>query len=110
MSLIPGRVFVGSVQRLTLNLQTAAGVDTDPTTLTFTLQGPNGVETTYTYGTDVELVKSSAGDYYVDVTPTNGGRWFYRWLATGTAGGAREGSFVVQASPFVDYTERAYGR
>jgi hypothetical protein len=99
------------VQRLSINLQSDAGNDTDPTTLTFTLLDPGGTETTYTYGTDAEIVKTSTGDYYIDVTPTQGGRWYYRWVSTGTAAGAKEGNFTVQASPFIDYAEpRAYGR
>lgn len=111
MTIIPGRIYSGSVQRLSINLQSDAGDDTDPAGLTFTLQSPVGTNTVYTYGTDAEIVKTSTGDYYIDVTPTQGGRWFYRWVATGTAGGAKEGSFIVQASPFIDYAEpRAYGR
>lgn len=107
----PGKVYPGSVQRLTINLQSTAGVDTDPTALTFKLMDPMGTETTYTYGTDAQIVKTSTGDYYVDVVPDRGGRWFYRWVSTGSAAGAQEGNFIVQASPFIDYVEpRAYGR
>lgn len=98
----PGKIYVGSVQRLSINLQTTASVDTDPTTLTFKLLSPSGVTTTYVYGTDAQVVKTSTGDYYVDVIPDVAGRWHYRWVSTGTAAGAQEGNFVVMSSQFVN--------
>lgn len=110
MALSPGRIYVESTVRIPVNYQDADGADADPTTVTFKLYSPSGDTTTYVYNTDAELQKGSVGDYFVDVTPTEAGRWFYRWISTGTnTASAIEGQFVVQASPFFDsYYEDAY--
>lgn len=47
-------------------------VVTDPTVVTFKQRTPSGVETTYVYGTDAEVVRYSAGNFHVDVLLTEG--------------------------------------
>ena len=107
--LAPGRNHINSPIQISLNLQTNAGVDVDPTTLTFKTWSPCGVTTTYVYGTDSEVSKSSVGDYDAVFTPDESGRWFYRWEATGTGTTiAKEGDFLVQASPFYDDIDVGY--
>lgn len=104
------RLFPGSVIRRSLNIGTSAGAGADPDTVTYMLMSPNGETTTYVYGTDFELIRMDTGDYYVDVTPDIGGRWHDRWVTTGPDG-AKEDSFIVTASPFIDdIGPRAYGR
>lgn len=71
------------------------GVLTDPTAVTFTVEQPDGVETTYVYGTDPELIRDSAGIYHVEVLTDQQGTWVYRFVGTGAATGANEGQFSV---------------
>lgn len=104
--LTPGRHYVNTKVRVAVNFQDEDRVDTDPDTVVFKVRSPTGITTSYTYNTDAALLKSSVGDYYIDVTPDQSGRWYYRWESTGTDKAiAIEGSFVVQASPFFDDLE-----
>jgi hypothetical protein len=101
--LIPGRIYQYSTVRIPVNFQDATGADVDPTTITFKLSSPDATLTTYTYSTDAQLLRTSTGDYYVDVTPSLPGRWHFRWESTGTnLTSAVEGSFVVQVSRFYE--------
>lgn len=101
--IIPGRVYVESTIRIPVSYQDADGADLDPTTIKFKLYAPDATVTTYVYGTDADIERTSTGDYYVDVTPTMAGRYHFRWVSTGTnQKSAIEGTFVVQASPFFD--------
>ncbi len=107
--LTPGRNYVNTKVRVAVNFQDEDRVDTDPSTVTFKLHSPVGVTTSYVYGTDAALIKANVGDYYIDVTPNQSGRWVYRWESTGTDTAiAIEGSFVVQRSPFYEDVEDAY--
>lgn len=99
----PGKIAPGQPIRLTTAFTDAVTeLPIDPTTLEFDVKKPCGSKTTYTYGTDTELVKDSTGNYHIDVTPDIPGRWFFRWVSTGTGAGATEGFFNVQKSRFVD--------
>lgn len=103
--LAPGKIYVGRKVRLEINLS-VDDVDTDPDTLELTVRSPCGTETTYEYDSEDEdtvVVKTSAGDYYCDVTPDEPGRWWWRWVSTGTTtADASEGNFIVQDAPFHD--------
>jgi hypothetical protein len=77
-----------------------AGVLTDPSGLTFKLQDPDGITTTYVAGTDSALVHDSTGKYHVVATLSKTGRWFYRFTATGTVQGAKEQDLLVLPSVF----------
>lgn len=102
--LTPGRNYPGTQQRLTMAYTDQNGDAVDPSTVTFELMDPEGVLSTYVYGTDSEIDKSSTGNFYCDVIPDMGGRWFFRWKATGTGKILNEEGFIsIQASPFVDY-------
>lgn len=57
---------------------------TDPQGVRFDAVPPSGTATTYVYGTDAELVKSSAGVYYVDLTLDTTGQWVVWFQATGS--------------------------
>jgi len=97
--LTPGRVYVNSTVRIAVNFQDDDATDVDPSTVTFKAFSPYGTTITYIYGTDAELVRSDAGDYFVDFVPDQSGRWFYRWISTGSGTAiALEGNFVVQAT------------
>ena len=108
--LTPGRNYVSSPIQISINLQTSNGVDVDPTTVSLITRAPCGTETTYVYGTDSEITKSSVGDYDAIFTPDEAGRWFYRWEATGTGTTiAQEGNFLVQVSAFNAYDDTDVG-
>lgn len=103
MAFRPGKHYVNSPVRLTINFQDDSGDDTDPSTVALTLMSPCGVQTTYVYLTDSELQQADAGDYMCDVIPDEPGRWQYRWYTTGTSTQiAEEGDFLVQYSAFYD--------
>lgn len=105
--LYPGRINQGTTLRVAANFQNSADADIDPTTVTFKLFSPSAGTTSYVYGTDAEISKDSTGDYYIDVTPTEAGRYVYRWVTTGTNQNlAVEGNFVVTASPFYDEADQ----
>lgn len=86
--------------RLTATFKNSSGTVTDPTTIKVKYKTPAGVETTKTYVTDAEVVRSSTGIYYIDLTLTQTGRWHYRWEGTGTIIATSEASLDVDASQF----------
>ncbi len=101
--LIPGRIYQNSTVRIPVNFQDADGADVDPDTITFKLYSPDAEISTYVYGTDDEVFRTSVGDYYIDVTPDLPGRWHFRWESTGAnLATAVEGQFVVQVSRFYE--------
>lgn len=90
----------GDLVRCSASFATSAGAATDPTAVLAQVRNPAGTTTTYTYGTDAELVKVSTGNYYVDVNANQVGTWHYRFYSTGTGQAADEGSFKVKDSNF----------
>lgn len=99
----PGRIYPGTVVRLTIEFYDDDSQPVNPTTVALKLMSPQGVQSTLTYGVDSDLGRPSTGNYYADVTPNEGGRWFYRWETTGSGTTlASEGDILVQYSPFVD--------
>ena len=86
--------------KLSANIQ-VGGVDTDPGALVFRIRaGPSGDFTTYTYGTDAQVVKESVGDYYVLwlITEEAEHWWEFKNTATGAARGAKWQTFEVEHS------------
>lgn len=105
MVMAPGKHYVNSVKRLTINFRDENGDDVDPPAVLIKVMSPCGTLTTYTYGEDSEIAKSSVGDYYADIVPNEAGRWHFRWESSGdgtTYDLAEEGSFPVQVSRFYD--------
>lgn len=97
--LAPGRVYVGDTKRIAMNYQDDDGIDIDPSSVVFKLLSPSGTLTQATYGTDAALVRQSTGDYYVDATFNESGRWTWRWVSTGTGTAtAHEGTLIVRWS------------
>lgn len=90
---------VGDVVRCTGTFATS-GTNVDPSTVKFKFKTPAGTITTYTYGTDAQLVKSATGIYYVDVPAASSGGWAYRFESTGAGKAAAEGRFEVSHSQF----------
>lgn len=81
-----------------VRLSTTFTVDdtpTDPTSVTLTVQKPDGTQTDYVHGTDPEVVKDSTGVYHADIEADQAGLWVWAWTGTGAAHGVDEGSFSV---------------
>ena len=101
--LTPGRKYVGTTVRISVNFQDDDGTDTDPSGVTFETFSPSGEATLYTYETDADLVKLDTGDYHIDVVPDESGRWTYRWTSTGNGTSVVVGgTFVVMTDPWTD--------
>lgn len=75
-------------------------VATDPTTITFRVRTPAGTTTSYVYGTDAEVTKTSTGIYKFTKTVDAAGVWAVRAVGTGTVVAADEGLFVVDDGNF----------
>lgn len=86
---------VGDMIRCAVSFTTAGGTPADPTTVTAKYETPRGELTSYTYGGG-QIVKDSTGNYHMDITCTEGGKWHYRFAGTGAVVAAAEGEFEVQ--------------
>lgn len=103
MGIAPGRNYVNGVVRVGIHFEQEDGTDVNPTTVSVKVRSPSGAETTYVYNTDDEVSQVDTGDYYLEITPTEAGRWHYRWYTTGSSTTAvLEGDFLVQHSAFYD--------
>ncbi len=96
------RIYPGDVARFTISVVDPDDGTTavDPVALVVKVLPPGETAaTTYTYGTDAELVRSDAGEYYIDVELDDGGNWFVRMEST-TPTDADEYFVLVQPSVF----------
>lgn len=92
---------VGQVATLSASFVDDAGDPINPTTVTLRIQVPDGTETAYVYGTDVDLIRDSTGEYHRDYELTTKGVYFWRWEADGNVVGADEGYLFVKRTQFV---------
>lgn len=88
-------VIVENDTAVATNTFAVGGTATDPDAVTVALTDPNGDTTTYTYGTDGELTKSSTGVYVLTVAVPTDGVWQYVFVGTGAAADVQPGSFRV---------------
>lgn len=70
----------------------------DPSTVTFTVQTPAGVNTDYAWGTDANVTNPSTGVYYCVFDVDEVGRWRARVQGTGTVRTACETAFNIIGS------------
>lgn len=89
---------VGASVRCSAVFTNDLGAAVDPSTVTFRLRTPAGTVTSYAYGTDAQLVKDATGNYHVDLSASQAGRWTYRFEGTGAAPSADEAQFAVESS------------
>ena len=87
---------VGDKVRCTGTFETAAGVDTDPAAVFFTVETPSGTQTTYTYA-GATVTKDSTGVFYRDLALTASGQYIARWTGTGSA--VAGGETTIQVRP-----------
>jgi hypothetical protein len=88
---------VGDVNRITMQFYDTDAPDTplDPTGLVVVVVSPSGTRTTYTYGTDDELVRIETGKYRLSVTCDEAKGWAFTITASGNVTGVETGSFNV---------------
>lgn len=89
---------IGNGVTTTQQFRNTAGTLTDPSTVTLVVREPDGTRVTYIYGTDVEVVRASAGVFTFSHTPDQVGRYGYRWVGTGTVAYAEEQFITITAS------------
>lgn len=75
---------------------TATGVETDPSTVALVVTTPSLTTTTYTYAGG-QVTKTATGRYAYQLAITESGTYEYRWVGTGAAAGAEQGSVTVRA-------------
>jgi hypothetical protein len=77
-------VVSGQIVRLRARFHTSAGVAADPTTVTWRLINPAGVETEYVSGTAPEATRESVGNYVLRMQYITTGDWHCRVEGEGT--------------------------
>lgn len=80
---------VGDTRTLSLAVD-AAGVPTDPATLTLTIDPPTGARITETYPASPNIIRESAGRFHRVLPYTEAGVWAYRWATTNPTDGEGE--------------------
>ena len=94
------RLYAGDADTALTSGFTQNGTAIDPGGVVVKIKNPYGATTTYTYGTDAEVVKEATGRYRVDIAPTIHGVWAYRWEGLVSAQAAEEATFTVRNSYF----------
>lgn len=90
------RYVVGTIVRVSAVFD-VEDTPTDPTTVSMIARAPDGTNTTYTYaGGDIE--KDDTGAYHYDLTLSAAGRWYVRWIGTGTAAQVKETYITAKRS------------
>jgi len=90
----------GDEVRFSCTFKDLNGNAVDPTTVVFKIKDPSSNVTTYTYGTDSEVVKDSTGNYHVDYVVDESGTWSVRWEGSGNISAAGEQKIYVRISSF----------
>lgn len=73
----------------------------DPATVMCKIRDPDFIETTFTFGTDMALVKDVTGKYSMWMLPNKAGTWGYRFVGANPQSVADEEFFEVTASRYV---------
>lgn len=92
---------VGDAVRFSVTFQDLNGTNVDPDTVVFKTKNPAGTISTYTYGSDAEVVKDSTGKYHCDIVVGSEGFWFARWEGSGTVYAAGDTKIYVKQTEFV---------
>jgi acylphosphatase len=70
----------------------------DPDVVGLKIKLPNGIVSTYIYGTNAELEKVTTGQYKLELDISQYGAHYYYWYSTGTGKTAGENMFDVRKS------------
>lgn len=92
----------GDVVRITgeFYYSTSTATYLDPSAVYAAYINPSGSTVGYTYGTSTQLVKSSTGTYYFDITSTASGDYHARVWSSGTGAAAAVTQFRIQGDHF----------
>lgn len=75
------------------------GTPTNPTTVTYVVKDPTGVETSYVFGVAPEVTNPSVGIFVLSLPPSSEpGQWFYEITGTGAVEASGTGEFTVLQS------------
>lgn len=75
------------------------GTPTNPTTVTYKLQDPEGTVTVYVFGVDTEVTNPSVGVYLLETPPCDiPGDWLYEIIGTGAVISTGSGNFTILQS------------
>lgn len=88
----------GDLVRVTGVFKDIAGTLIDPSTVQLKVTKPDGTTTTYAFNGSPAVSKDSTGNYHVDASIDQVGRWYYTWISTGTGQAAENGEFMVEAT------------
>lgn len=91
---------VGDLVRVTANFTGIDGTATSPTSVIFKVRNPALTIVTYVYGTGTDVVLSTTGEFYSDISLSTAGEWRYRWEGSGAIQAADEGPIFVDESVF----------
>jgi hypothetical protein len=89
---------IGDQVRITTTFTNLAGAVADPTVITCVVKSPLGTSTTYTYGTDAELTRTSTGIYNLDLSIVDAGTYKYKFAGIGALVTADQGRVEVRRS------------
>lgn len=89
---------VGDKVRVSAAFTDASETAADPGGVLCKVREPDGTITTYTYGSDADLVKDSTGNYHVDFLTAQSGRHRYGFYGITSGQAVAESEFRVQPS------------
>lgn len=70
----------------------------DPGSTKVDIENPSGVEVSYQFGVDPEIVRTGIGVYYIEYTLDEVGMWYFRWYSFGLGEASTETPLNVIAS------------
>lgn len=91
---------VGDQVKVAAAFTNAAGAAADPSAVVFRVRAPSGTVTTYTYGTDADVVKTATGAYYLLLTLSASELWHVRAAGTGAVVAADESVILAEKTYF----------
>lgn len=86
--------------RVSVTTKDASLAFVDPTILTIKAKDPDGVETSHVFGTDLAVIRDSAGHFHMDFVLTDPGNWSFRVEGTGNMDVAKEVKEIADKSEF----------
>ena len=88
---------VGDLVRVTASFIDAAGSTADPASVYCKYKHPSATTGSFAYSSSSELGKLATGVYYIDISITEYGTWYYRfWSGSGAGQTAGESMFQVR--------------
>ena len=97
---VPFSCDVGDLIRLFATFTNYDKEPIDPTTIIVKVKQPSGSILPYEGYNPGPIVRTSLGNFYLDVSVIESGTWYYRWEATGEGQCAAERNFMARPSFF----------